>query len=567
MIRKLSVLICACFFLVPSAAEASLAPMHDLGHFKVLDNTVNRILTHPRKYSANKRSNRAKAKAQIRRSLKNLKRKVWSRHGKRLQSDKISEAFAKAILEKNEAAKYKSNSAYLVKPMRRIGRLSSKIPKVKKRKCPKGKKKNAKRKRKHCKRRKRKKIIRHRKQVRRLEKGVEEYRQAFLSAYLQGLQTAARSVTSMTIRNRAASNESTVSELAIATRVANKGRKALGLALLPDPKPQMDLPNTAQSEFYGMMHSGNIDYKRAAESGVGLTRQGIWFDYTKHRVDWKSLDSAFQRSARYGVRSIGVICPASRSGWDWGSRSLGRILKHVRTAVKRYGSNGQFWKDNPGIPRMPVRVWEICNEPNLAHNNPGGKKVRFRAYVSMMIRVSRLIRRADPSSVVLVGGLANVSAGKRRMSAETFLSKLYSSPGARTAFDGVSLHPYSNTVEGVKSSVLRIRKIMDMNGDSKKGIWITEVGWATDNHSSRSSKYLVVSEAAQARNLTEVMTWLRSNRISLNISAVFWYFWKDSSAGLMSSTPDWYNYAGLFDVNNRPKPSWLAWLKFTGGQG
>lgn len=31
----------------------------------------------------------------------------------------------------------------------------------------------------------------------------------------------------------------------------------------------------------------------------------------------------------------------------------------------RYGPGGAYWRENPGLPYRPIRVWEIWNEPNL----------------------------------------------------------------------------------------------------------------------------------------------------------------------------------------------------------
>ena len=36
----------------------------------------------------------------------------------------------------------------------------------------------------------------------------------------------------------------------------------------------------------------------------------------------------------------------------------------LRAVVRRYGSNGRFWIDNPDVPRRPIRHWQMWNEPN-----------------------------------------------------------------------------------------------------------------------------------------------------------------------------------------------------------
>ena len=33
--------------------------------------------------------------------------------------------------------------------------------------------------------------------------------------------------------------------------------------------------------------------------------------------------------------------------------------------VGRYGPSGSLWAEQPALPRMPIRDWQIWNEPNL----------------------------------------------------------------------------------------------------------------------------------------------------------------------------------------------------------
>src|SRR4029079_7932635 len=43
----------------------------------------------------------------------------------------------------------------------------------------------------------------------------------------------------------------------------------------------------------------------------------------------------------------------------------------LRTLIGRYGPRGSFWSANPSLPRVPVRHWQIWNEPNIAINFVG----------------------------------------------------------------------------------------------------------------------------------------------------------------------------------------------------
>jgi len=39
--------------------------------------------------------------------------------------------------------------------------------------------------------------------------------------------------------------------------------------------------------------------------------------------------------------------------------------KFLKAVVKHYGPNGSFWKQNPGVPKHPIRNYQIWNEENF----------------------------------------------------------------------------------------------------------------------------------------------------------------------------------------------------------
>ena len=120
-------------------------------------------------------------------------------------------------------------------------------------------------------------------------------------------------------------------------------------------------------------------------------------------------------------------------------------------AVARYGPNGSFWAENPGVPKRPIRNWQIWNEPNfkyfVAKPNPAeyGKLVKLS---------STALKAADPGAQVILGGLFARPKGCRTDSgkpealnwfATDFLDQMYeTTPGIKAKFNGVALHPYTD---------------------------------------------------------------------------------------------------------------------------
>ena len=130
-----------------------------------------------------------------------------------------------------------------------------------------------------------------------------------------------------------------------------------------------------------------------------------------------------------------VIDLPVRSAWQrWGWSRL------LRQAAKRYGPGGAFWRENPELPYLPIRRWEIWNEENIVTFADPVDPLEF----AKLIRISgRALHGVDPGAKVILGGFfgrplqvpPNVASGG-------FLSRLYRVRGIKRYFDGVALHPY-----------------------------------------------------------------------------------------------------------------------------
>ena len=46
-------------------------------------------------------------------------------------------------------------------------------------------------------------------------------------------------------------------------------------------------------------------------------------------------------------------------------RGTAAYTQFLTALVGRYGPSGSLWAEQPGLPRMPIRDWQIWNEPNL----------------------------------------------------------------------------------------------------------------------------------------------------------------------------------------------------------
>ena len=155
-----------------------------------------------------------------------------------------------------------------------------------------------------------------------------------------------------------------------------------------------------------------------------------------------TLVAAVGALARSGITAMPFLMRTTlESGADLPSQAeVGPWKAFVRAAVARYGSNGEFWRDNPSLPYRPITIWEVWNEPNLprAGLSPVTKPAD---YASLLAASAGAIRSTDPAAKVMAAGLADgTSAGA--IPATKFLAGLYRA-GVRKKFDIVGIHPYS----------------------------------------------------------------------------------------------------------------------------
>jgi hypothetical protein len=236
----------------------------------------------------------------------------------------------------------------------------------------------------------------------------------------------------------------------------------------------------------------------------------------------------------------------------------------VRAAINRYGTRGGFWVENPRLPKVPITLWDVWNEP-YDPAGWGGAKPDPAAYARLYRRVVQGTRGADPQARFMLE--ADTGANGSGWPQPPFLdAMLASDPGLARDVDVVSVHPYSGKLPPGKCTpertvagrefwqatrfdfcrVLDVRRILDANGLQKARIWITEIGWSTAPQGERS-----VSEAEQADNVRETFDLLRRWRV---VDGVVFYHYQ---LGEQDPTED-VGWFGLVRSDGSPKPAWFA---------
>jgi Beta-galactosidase/Glycosyl hydrolase family 53 len=219
--------------------------------------------------------------------------------------------------------------------------------------------------------------------------------------------------------------------------------------------------------------------------------------------------------------------------------------------VGRYGPAGSFWNENPALPRVPIRAWQIWNEP--AADFFWKSRPYQTTYTRLLRAAYRAVHAADSGAKVVVGGLA----GLNNSTPWGQIKALYRA-GAGSAFDVVAVHPFSfdqspaKSVTRVLAIVKRVRDEMRRHGDARVPIWLTELSWTAAKGKIPRSKYLgfETTPSGQAERLSAMYRRLAGDR-SLRIGRAYWYTWASyyvpqSIDGFATS----FQYSGLMRFAN-----------------
>ena len=120
-------------------------------------------------------------------------------------------------------------------------------------------------------------------------------------------------------------------------------------------------------------------------------------------VDFAATDAVVAAAAARRLRVIPVVhrtpeWAAERPGDGAASAPRGTeaFTAYLTALVGRYGPRGSLWAEQPGLPRMAIRDWQIWNEPNLTRY--WTTQPFARPYVALLRASRRALRAADPGS-------------------------------------------------------------------------------------------------------------------------------------------------------------------------
>ncbi|HEX9614522.1 MAG TPA: beta-galactosidase [Bacteroidota bacterium] len=299
------------------------------------------------------------------------------------------------------------------------------------------------------------------------------------------------------------------------------------------------------------------DMELLKRSGIQLLRISFGWDAIeaqKDKYDWLFWDDYVRIAAEeYGITLIPYICYTPM--WN----STGDSITYWRSTPKDYEEFGEFTYALVSRYKKWIKSWELWNEPDIIWywSGDAGDLARL-AKIG-----SEAVRKADPSALVVLGGLAHDV---------NFTRGLFRDHGISPYVDVVNIHNYFETWSGTPNEnvidyVNSVADVVQMYGDGQS-IWMAEVGYSSfrGNNGRISEHYTALYDYEhtaryQAVHLVRALTMLLSTE---KLSAIAWYELKDLTSHEDVIGDDNNRHLGVATLHHEAKPAEHA-LRFFNG--
>lgn len=297
-----------------------------------------------------------------------------------------------------------------------------------------------------------------------------------------------------------------------------------------------------------------------AGAGIGLFRQTFRWDEIEPspgEYSWGMHDGLVAAAAENGVRVLPIVfAPPGREAAEpkpgakvtatttMPPRDPRAFAAFATVLAKRYGPGGEFWRANPDLEPLPIRSWQVWNEPNLRAY--WGGRPNPNEYLELLRITGDALRAVDPGAEIVTGGIPESKLG---IPLEDYVA-LLAKAGAKGAFDTLAIHPYARRPDGAIAAIVRARELLDRAGLDDVGLWVTEIGWATGEQRSD----FTVGPKTQAAYIAEFFTGAAALAGDVKLRGIAYYAWRDVEP-YPGGKDFWGLHTGLNDVRGEAKPS------------
>jgi hypothetical protein len=313
--------------------------------------------------------------------------------------------------------------------------------------------------------------------------------------------------------------------------------------------PSIAARHSSYDEEFAQMHRAGVESVRVAI---------YWFNVQpkRHgRLDWSTPDALVATAAAHGLPIEPVVLGAPKWAADGEGTPMPTPKKpedyaaFTKRLVKRYGPGGGYWSAHPGVPRRPIRTWQIWNEVS----NPyyWNSSTWYTLYPRVLKQAYDAIKSVDKGATVVMSGLNSSGAGRKHpLPSWQAMGQIYDGlefQGLGHPFDATATHIYTSRASDAVRVMKQTRAVMDAHGDKDRPADVTELSWPASEGKLRDAKgrrrtfFAETDQKGMATRLRKGITALAQQRTRLGIGGVQWFQWISPYSG----TTDAFSYSGL----------------------
>ncbi|ADF37974.1 family 1 glycosylhydrolase [Priestia megaterium] len=286
--------------------------------------------------------------------------------------------------------------------------------------------------------------------------------------------------------------------------------------------------------------TGNrIDMDLIKDAGFKIVRQDItWGRIEKERgvfdFEGQGYDELTSSLVHNGIKPYYILDYSNKLY----EKNQSIVTKKGQDAFVRYVSEVTSRYKNKGI------IWEIWNEPNTAFWEP---KPNIKEYSSLVKRVSKTIKKNDPSGIVVAPALAGLTPESLN-----WLESIFKK-GVLNYIDAVSVHPYrSQSPETALYDYQSLKTLI--NKYTKKEIPILSGEWGYSTGENWMG--LQLNEQQQAEYFVRMFL----INLMADVPITIWYDWKNDGNDPSNGE---HNFGIRQNDINIPKQAYTAINAFT----
>jgi len=229
------------------------------------------------------------------------------------------------------------------------------------------------------------------------------------------------------------------------------------------------------------------DLPLLGRSGVTAVREDVLWDVVEPEqgtFDWSRYDALIAVDARNGL----TVLPLFSGSAEWANKEgrpnrppddLTTYVDLVSAYLARYGPDGTYWADNPGVPAHPTDAVEVWNEPWYARFW-GPRGADSATYALMVRAVADMVHTQFPTVRVVANGDWKWDHAIGGFWIDQLLT---TDPTLVDVVDAFAAHPYpypfssaAANCASTRSELASIRYRLALTTRPDIPVWVTELG-------------------------------------------------------------------------------------------